>query len=1164
MAQAAGYTFNSDTVTSTRIRDLAGYFLHGTILGSAEIVTGKYDDGLNCTGGAMRVANIDEFSYPLNADGGLSIAAWVKLNTTTAAARCVASAATGTTLRWALYASNASGNVEVVVNGATYSTSTSIRDSAWHHVMFVLDATLATDTFKIFVDGTQVHSVNAGSVLAYSANATMEVGRNAVTGAQALDGIVDDLRWWNDPVETSYIPTVIAAEQIDFAVATYAFDADDGRDSSSYTGRDLTIAGSASFTYGMYGRALVSGTTAAGASGTVNFGDVDRLAVTGWIRLDTAPVGSPAPILTLTSTGGTAQMAAVVNTDRTITATWNTLDGSVAVTSTTALTLANWTRVHISINPTYVGIRVDNGTQIITSYGDGVPHLAPTINDLDVLYVGGNATTGGAVSWDYLNFTRNFLAAVENDYWTGPVTHDPYLPANISRGVYHMNEGTGSTVNDSSGVSNNLTLTGAGSWVTGIQGTALGANGTGPGASNAAISWPASPKGWAFSAWVKCRTSPSGARFLVLRNASSEVAHVGRLSGIHWIRLFGASGNTGILSHSATIPAETWTHVAGSCNGKTVQFFFNGVKVAFDTYASGALLQPTQLYVGGDNPDGSVADVDDLWLFDTPISPANVQRLYEIPRTVDTFDGGTDGAALTQSGITLSGTITYTSPFATHGSTGVVTPASTASNYWRRELGTNPTTHTTQFYFKVESSELTGTEESTLCRLAVNGSTTQIAHVKFDGNRHVTLNNADNTTIVRTSGTFEYGAGVRVVLKYDDANASSVRVSADVYLGANLEGSEPDETLTLPTFTPAGTFGRWMLGNVGSPTPSTASRRVAFDSWEYYAGIVDPGPFGVEAIQLNVQHAEQAQTSGNATLSLDTTMAPAAALQAQTSDNVTLVYNSGLTIADAAQVVISGGPTLEVSITLAPDGATQGTTSESPALVQDHVLVVGDALQAQSSGVVPFTQDHQLVVEGASQEMLVESPSVSEIRILQVDAATHALSSDTVVFPQVELIVQSATHAQTSTEIALNVPLTVADASHTQTAEVVNLTGEAALTVASASQTQVAQGVALTQNHQLTVAGAEQAQSVGAVPLMVEFTLVVQSGLHAQVADVVPFAQINNLVVQDAAQWIHSSRIYWDGVQEIALYWWDGSTKTPAVIRGMWDGENVIPVNISL
>ena len=129
---------------------------------------------------------------------------------------------------------------------------------------------------------------------------------------------------------------------------------------------------------------------------------------------------------------------------------------------------------------------------------------------------------------------------------------------------------------------------------------------------------------------MKVRSSSSGARFLVLRNSSSEVAHAGWLDGLFWVRLFDAGDTTGILSSSrGPITAETWTHVAASCDHKAIQFFLDGKRFTVEPYTLGALLQPNELNVGGDNPDGSVADVDDLRLFDSPISATNVQWLYQ-------------------------------------------------------------------------------------------------------------------------------------------------------------------------------------------------------------------------------------------------------------------------------------------------------------------------------------------------------------------------------------------------------------------------------------------------------------------------------------------------------------------------------------------------------
>ncbi|GAA1578637.1 hypothetical protein GCM10009789_35230 [Kribbella sancticallisti] len=634
MAQSAGYTFNADTVSGTTVRDIAGYFLHGTIVGSATLVAAKYGDGLNCTGGAMHVVvrppKAGDSFYPLSTDGGLSIAAWVELNDNTAAARCIASASSGGTLNWAVYASNASGNVEAKIGGATYSTTTSIRDGEQHHVLVVFDATASTDTVKIAVDGVEVLSVNAGAALAYSGTEViMEAGRNTLTGSEALDGIVDDLRWWNDPVEAAYWPTLIAVEQIDHQLAIYPFDQDTAEDLGT-SGRDLTVAPSASFTTGLYGRALVSGTAAAGASGVVDFPDCDRLAICGWLRLDTAPTGAAAPILAIDNSSNNARVRVVVNTNRTVTATWTTIDdGTVSVTSTAVLTVGQWTRFQVAINPTYVQVRLE-GDQVTESIGDGFPHVSPAIDGLYRLSIGGDASAGGQVSYDYLTFTKNFLAEVTSGYWSGAPVMTPYRPANVARGVYHFNENSGTVVDDKSPSGNDLTLTAAGSWVSGIEGSALGANGTGPGASRTSLVWPASPPGWAFSAWVKCRSSSDGARFLVLRNAADEVAHAGRLDGLFWVRLFGTGGTTGIVSSSrAPVPAETWTHVAASCDQKAVQLFLNGSVFTVETFSAGPLLQPAELHVGGDNPDSSVADVDDLRLFDTPISAANVRWLYQ-------------------------------------------------------------------------------------------------------------------------------------------------------------------------------------------------------------------------------------------------------------------------------------------------------------------------------------------------------------------------------------------------------------------------------------------------------------------------------------------------------------------------------------------------------
>jgi hypothetical protein len=61
------------------------------------------------------------------------------------------------------------------------------------------------------------------------------------------------------------------------------------------------------------------------------------------------------------------------------------------------------------------------------------------------------------------------------------------------------------------------------------------------------------------------------------------------------------------------------------------EVFLNGRAFTVEPYSAGALLRLNELNVGGGNPDSSVADVDDLRLFDTPISAADVRWLHQHP-----------------------------------------------------------------------------------------------------------------------------------------------------------------------------------------------------------------------------------------------------------------------------------------------------------------------------------------------------------------------------------------------------------------------------------------------------------------------------------------------------------------------------------------------------
>lgn len=646
MALGVGYSFNPSTIVGgTKVRDLSGRFYHGTISGSAALVTGKtgYGDGLHCAGGAMSTV-LPADTYPIVPDAGFAVAAWVKLDDNTATARCIASTKNGSgTLVWALYASNGTGDVSANILGTTYTaTGTSIRDGNWHHVMLSCDRLNTPNVIRLIVDGVKVFETTGTVALAYSGGATLEAGRNTVGATEPLNGIVDDLRWWANAVDLASWPAVMNAEMTDFQLAIYPFDDTSSNDYSVYN-RDLSTRVSATFVDSFYGKGLKSTAAEAGATGVIDLPACDRLELTGYLRLDVAPTGTAKPILNIVTSSDADRLRVLVNLDRTITATWVTLNyGTLSVTSAAALTVGQWSRFSIGINPNFIDIRLNSNTAQQTSTGNSIPNEAVQVDGLYRLYVGGDATVGGQVTFDYLTLTKNYLDVPRNGYWTGPPVWDGSRPGNTPRGIYVMNENAGTTIGDQSPYGNHITMQAGGSWMTGHTGaSALHCTGNGASAKSTTLAWSAVPTGWAYSVWGKPRASTSGTRWVVMRDASNNpVAQFGRESGALWWRIYGAGGTTSgqiIFSNAISgIADEVWTHHAASYNGDTFTFFINGVKIAQSVISIGALLQPTQIDLGEDSTRSlaAVGDLDDFVLFDTPVSESNVLWMYQNPESM--------------------------------------------------------------------------------------------------------------------------------------------------------------------------------------------------------------------------------------------------------------------------------------------------------------------------------------------------------------------------------------------------------------------------------------------------------------------------------------------------------------------------------------------------
>ena len=196
-----------------------------------------------------------------------------------------------------------------------------------------------------------------------------------------------------------------------------------------------------------------------------------------------------------------------------------------------------------------------------------------------------------------------------------------------------FNENSGATVADTSG-GNHSGSTLNTTWTSGKYGAALTFNGTNSWVtvnSAAALNlvtaqtleawvYPTTISGWR-SVMMK---EPNGLYYLEASNGS--VAGAGPSAGL----------NTGSLQDvygPASLPLNTWSHVATTWNGAMLRMFVNGVQVASKA-VSGPLLTSTQpLRIGGNSTWGEyfAGKIDEVRIYNRALSAAEIQADMNTP-----------------------------------------------------------------------------------------------------------------------------------------------------------------------------------------------------------------------------------------------------------------------------------------------------------------------------------------------------------------------------------------------------------------------------------------------------------------------------------------------------------------------------------------------------
>lgn len=220
------------------------------------------------------------------------------------------------------------------------------------------------------------------------------------------------------------------------------------------------------------------------------------------------------------------------------------------------------------------------------------------------------------------------------------ITASSALAASGPVGVWKLDEGSGTTVYDSSGNGNNGVLSGGVSWVPGVSGSALsfdGVSGQVKVADNNALE-PGSAV--TVSAWLKHAGSPGAFRYIMAKGANGCIAaSYGLYSGPGGgLQFYVSQHHASVYARSPDAGQKAWDgrwHLAvGTYDGSTIRLYVDGVQVGSGTSWEGSLeyLLPSSndFYIGNYpscSPHGFPGSVDDVTVWGRALSAAEVSGL---------------------------------------------------------------------------------------------------------------------------------------------------------------------------------------------------------------------------------------------------------------------------------------------------------------------------------------------------------------------------------------------------------------------------------------------------------------------------------------------------------------------------------------------------------
>lgn len=662
------------TGVTDEVKDSSGNGTNCTALNGASTVPGKFGNAGSFNGTKMVDCGIDPAI--LHGWGNTTYSAWVYSISTPLAENYVFSK-TNSGFEYGRISLTSSGQIigEQDMSGTNASavSSTTVSKNTWHYITYTFDN--STSKVRIFLDGVEVsysaQTTGTGSVdgdlvgSGASTNGIHLILGNVLASGYPLSGYMDDFKIYNytrtqkqiledmnasHPTGGSPIGTEVGYWKFDEGYGTTAHNS-----GSAGSIDNATLSGSSLPTWvpgGKFGRAVdfQSSNSYITVGNDTSLQITSNLTLSAWVFLDTS--ASDQDILAKDGASGQYGYRLYVNSNGKLVMEVSG-DGTSTTTATgnTSLSFLTWYHVvgvyvpGVSLTVYVNGVQDgQNTTSIPTSIHNSTANLeigsqnGDTANQMslgaiDEAKIYPSSLTQQEVLIDMNHNSSEVLGALSDP--TGfsqvnSVAAQYCIPGDSSTcsapvGEWNFEEGTGTSVNDTSGKGNNGTWGGTlgKQWTVGKVGSAGNFNGTDNFVNMGNVLNQTGS--YTIEAWVYL-TGGSGQRIILDKGGNNRL----KVDGTGLVELTnGASGVKG----ATVLSTNTWHYLVGTYNSSTTTgiVYIDGVQDGINTSQTAPSSNSVNLHIGNEGNFNSSywpGKIDQVRMFSYARTPAQVDWDY--------------------------------------------------------------------------------------------------------------------------------------------------------------------------------------------------------------------------------------------------------------------------------------------------------------------------------------------------------------------------------------------------------------------------------------------------------------------------------------------------------------------------------------------------------